>query len=65
MSIYVNTVKIQMWTVEIDRGEGRDKRYVNPCQHIDKEGLEKYAREYSILYKPNVARVIPYKKRKE
>ena len=41
---------MQLWTVEIDRGSGKEKRYVNPCAHIDFNGLSKYARDFNRLY---------------
>ncbi len=56
--------RIQLWTVEIDRGDGKYNRYVNPCQHIDKEGLEAYARRFNMLYGPSQkARVIKHEER--
>ena len=54
-------VKIQLWTVEIDRGLVKEKRYVNPCAHIDFDGLSKYARDFNRLYgSENTARVVKH-----
>lgn len=56
-------VKIQLWTVRIKR-IGKSPRYVNPCSHIDKEGLEQYALVYNVNYGPNFAEVVPYEERR-
>lgn len=55
-------VKMQLWTVEIDRGPGKEKRYVNPCAHIDFNGLSKYARDFNRLYgSKGTAKVVKHK----
>ena len=57
-------VKIKLWTIKIER-PGKSPRYVNPCSHVDKRGLESYSRLYNMIHKPNVARVIPHEERKQ